>query len=174
MSAIVDGYASAIFEVARAEDVLEAVEDQLFRFARILEGSDDLRKTITDPAIPADRRQGIVEDLLGAKTVPLTTSLVSFIVGAGRARDLVEIIDRFVQRAAEARRHVIAEVRSAVPLDEQLRTRLAAALSSSLGKEVEVRVIVDPTVLGGLAARIGDTVIDGTVRHRLDLLREAM
>ncbi|HEV3505527.1 MAG TPA: ATP synthase F1 subunit delta [Actinomycetes bacterium] len=174
MSARLDGYASAIFEVAKAEDALEEVEDELFRFARVLEASDDLRSTLTDANLPAERRQAIVEDLLGGKALPLTTSLVSFVVGAGRARDLPAIIDRLVERAAAERRHAGAEVRSAVELDADQRKRLAEALSSNLGKDVEVKVIVDPSVMGGLSARVDDTVIDGTVRHRLDQLRESL
>jgi F-type H+-transporting ATPase subunit delta len=169
-----DGYASAFFEVARAEGVLEDVEDELFRFARVLEGSDDLRSTLTDANLPAERRQAIVEDLLGGKAHTLTTSLVSFVVGAGRARDLPEIIDRLVHRAAAERKHAVAEVHSAVELDEDQRKRLAEALSSNLGKDIEVKVIVDPSVMGGLSARVDDTVIDGTVRHRLDQLRESL
>ncbi|HWC10653.1 MAG TPA: ATP synthase F1 subunit delta [Acidimicrobiales bacterium] len=174
MSDRIDGYAAAIFEVAKAEGVLDEVEDELFRFGRVLEGSDDLRQTLTDASFPAARRQAIVEDLLGQKAHPLTMNLVAFIVGADRARDLPGIIDRVVNRAAEERRHVLAEVTSAVPLDDELKKRLAAALSSSLGKDVAVKVVVDPGVLGGVSARIGDTVIDGTVRHRLDQLRERL
>ncbi len=170
----IDGYASAIFEVAKAEGVLDEVEDELFRFGRVLEGSDDLRQTLTDASFPAERRQAIVEDLLGQKAHPLTMNLVAFIVGAGRARELPGIIDRVVNRAAAERRHVVAEVTSAVPLDDKLRKRLAEALSSSLGKDVDIKLIVDPEVLGGVVARIGDTVIDGTVRHRLDQLRERL
>ena len=169
-----DAYASAIFEVARAEGSLDEVEDELFRFARVLDGNDDLRDTLTDPSLPAERRQAIVDDLLSKKASPLTTSLVSFLVGAGRARDLPEIIGRVVERAARERRRVVAEVRSAMPLDESVRERLAQALSSNLGKDVEVKVVVDPSVMGGLSARIGDTIIDGTVRHRLDQLRERL
>lgn len=170
----VQGWADAIFEVAQAEGSLDRVEDELFRFARILEGSDELRETLSDAALPPDRRQAIVEDLMGGKAWPLTVSLVSFVVGAGRARELPEIVDRFVARAAAARQHEVAEVRSAIALDETQRARLADALSRNLGKQVEVKVIVDPTVLGGLVARVGDTVIDGTIRHRLDQLRESL
>jgi F-type H+-transporting ATPase subunit delta len=65
-------------------------------------------------------------------------------------------------------------VRAAVPLDERLRDRLAKALSEATGKDVEVKVVVDPNVLGGVVARIGDTVIDGSVRHRLDQLKERL
>src|SRR5690606_31878666 len=74
-------YASALFEVARSEGNLAEVEDELFRFARTLEGSDELRSALTDPALPVSRRQQIVEDLLGGRANPLTTSLVSMVVG---------------------------------------------------------------------------------------------
>ena len=173
MTARVDAYAQALLQVAKAEGSLDTVEDELFRVARTLEGNDSLRSALTDQAIPIDRRQGIVEDLLSGKASPVTTALVSFVVGAGRGRDLPAIIDRLVQEAAEERSEAVAEVRSAIPLNEDQRARLAAALSRATGKQVSVKVIVDPSVLGGVVSTVGDIVIDGSVRHRLDQLKEA-
>ena len=170
----VDGYATAMFEVARVEGSLDEVEDELFRFARTLEGNDELRSVLTDDAVPAERRRAVVADLLGDRASPVTANLVSLVVGAGRARDLPAIIDRLVQRAAAEHDKVVAQVRSAVELDEDQRERLAEALGRATGKSVEVKVVVDPSVLGGLVARVGDTVIDGTVRSRLDQLRETI
>lgn len=171
----ITGYAAALFEVARAEGALGVVENELFDLSHVLSSSDELRSTLTDASLPAEKRQEIVSDLLGkAKASPLTNSLVSFVIGAGHARDLPAIISSLVERAASDRNHEVAEVRSAVPLDENQRTRLARALSKNLGKEVEVKVHVDPSVLGGLSARVGDVVIDGTVRHRLDQLKETI
>lgn len=170
----IDGYANALFEVARVEGSLAEVEDELFRFARTLESNDQLRSVLTDEAIPASRRQGVVEDLLGTKASPVTANLVGFVVGAGRARQLPQIIDRLVARAAEAKESVVGEVRSAIPLTDDQKSRLAEALSKATGKKVEVKVIQDPSVLGGLVAQVGDTVIDGSVRARLDQLRESI
>ena len=171
----ITGYAAALFEVARAEGALPVVEEELFKLSDVLAQSDDLRSTLTDTDLPSEKRQEIIQDLLGkAKATPITTSLVSFIVGAGHARDLPGIISSLVERAASDRKHAVAEIRSAVPLDEEQRKRLASALSKNLGKEVEVKVHVDPSVLGGLSARVGDVVIDGTVRHRLDQLKETI
>jgi F-type H+-transporting ATPase subunit delta len=95
-------------------------------------------------------------------------------VGTGRARDLVAIVDRFVEMAAAERQHEVAEVRSSVPLDADQQQQLAKALSSALKKQVEVKVVVDPAILGGVVATVGDTVIDGSVRHRLEKLREML
>lgn len=166
----VDGYATALLEVARAEGRLDEVEDELFRFARALEGSDALRNSLTDQLIPAAKRQAIVEDLLGGRASPTTTALVSFVIGAGRARDLPEIIARLVQRAAAAKEKVAAEVRSAIPLTAEQCARLEAALTKATGKQVQVKVIVEPSIMGGLIAQVGDTVIDGSVRSQLDQL----
>ena len=170
----VDAYASALFEVAKAEGSLATVEDELFRVARTLEGSDELRGALTDQAIPVETRQGIVEDLLGKRASPVTTALVSFVVGAGRSRDLPAIIDRLVQRAAEERQQAVAEVRTAIPLDDDQRRRLGEALSRATGKQLSLKVSVDPSIMGGVVAQIGDTIIDGSVRHRLDQLRETL
>lgn len=170
----IDAYANAILGIVRAEGFLEGAEDELFRFARTFEGSDDLRMALSDPSIPADRRQAVVEQLLGEKALIVSRALASFIVGIGRASELPAIVDRFVALAAESRSREVAEVRSAVALDDAQTARLAEALGRATGKSIEVKVIVDPEVMGGLVARVGDTVIDGTVRHRLDQLKESI
>lgn len=170
----VEGYAAGLLEIAKAEDALDRVQDELFRFARAVEQNDELRSTLTEQTIPAEKRQAIVEDILGQRISPVGAAMVSFIVGAGRSRDLVAIADLLVERAAAERQHEVAEVRSAIPLDDEARQRLERALSKALDKQVEVKVIVDPSVMGGLVAKVGDTVIDGSVRHRLELLKEAL
>ncbi|MCA1656328.1 MAG: F0F1 ATP synthase subunit delta, partial [Actinobacteria bacterium] len=96
----VNGYAAALFEVARAEGVLPRVEEELFNLSHVLSGNDELRSTLTDPAIPSERRVAVIEDLLGRRATPITTLLVSFVIGAGRARELPAIISNLVERAA--------------------------------------------------------------------------
>ncbi|MFO7280215.1 MAG: ATP synthase F1 subunit delta [Thermoanaerobacterales bacterium] len=166
-------YAEALFAVARAEGTLGEVEDELFRFSQVLKGSDELREALTDPRIPASRRQQIVEDLLGGKASDTTVALVSMVVGTGRARELPDIVARLVEMSAAEADKEVAEVRSAVPLNDDQRKRLAEALNKATGKQVEVKVIVDPSVMGGIVAQVGDTVIDGSVRSRLEQLKNA-
>ena len=168
----VEASADALFAIAQAEGALETVESELFTVARTLESSDELRSNLTDARIPAEQRQAVVEKLLGDRAHPTTTSLVSFVVGSGRARDLPAIVDKLVQRSTSERGQEVAEVRSAMPLDEAQRQRLAEALGKATGKQVSVKVIVDPSVLGGIVATIGDTVIDGSVRSRLERLKQ--
>jgi F-type H+-transporting ATPase subunit delta len=167
----IDGYARGLFEIARAEGTLDEVEDELFRFARSYESSDALRNALTDEMIPADKRQQIVEDLLGGKATSTTIQLVSLVVGSGRGRELPAIIDKLVARASSTKNLEVAEVRVAVPLTDDQQSRLAAALANATGKQVNLKVIVDPSVLGGVVATVGDTVIDGSVRTRIDQLK---
>ena len=168
------GYAQAMFSVAEAEGALETVEDELFRFARSLEQHTDLRDALTDPALPVERKKAVLRDLLGERASGHTVSIVSFLVEQGQARHLSRIIDRLAEIAAERRRRAVAEVRTAVPLDAKQRDRLTSALASATGKEIELKAFVDPSVVGGVFARVGDVVIDGTVRRRLELARQAM
>ena len=170
-SAKVDAYAQAILDIARAEDRVAPVEDDLFRFARAVDASEPLRVALTDPAMPVERRLAVIEQLTEGKALPLSVALISMVVAAGLANEFGAIADRFVELAAAQREHDVAEVRSAIELtDDQVR-RLADALGRATKKSIEVRVVIDPSVLGGVVARIGDTVIDGTVRHRLEQMK---
>jgi len=170
----IDGYARGLFEIARAEGTIDEVEDELFRFARSYESSDALRNALTDEMIPSDKRQAIVENLLGGKATSTTTQLVSMVVGSGRGRDLPAIIDKLVERASNSKDLEVAEVRSAVALTDDQQDRLKAALANATGKAVNLKVIVDPSVLGGIVATVGDTVIDGSVRTRVDQLKSRL
>ena len=174
MSDRTNAYADALLTVARAEGRLDDVEDELFRFARSLEASDGLRATLTDELIPPARRQAVVEDLLGGKASPTTVQLLSFVVGSGRASELPDIVAALVDRAAGLKSRALAEVRSAVPLADDQKVRLAAALANATGKQIELKVVIDPTVLGGLVAQVGDTVIDGSIRARLDQIKSLL
>ena len=170
----VAGYADALLAVASAEGAQAGVEDELFRFAQALRGNDELQSALSDADIPVERRVQIVEDLLGGKAAPTTASLVSMVVGAGRGNDLAEIIDAAIDRGAATRDRGVARVRSAVELSDDQKNRLAAAIKKATGNEVEVRVIIDPSVMGGAVTEIGDDVIDGSVRRRLNQMKASL
>ena len=170
----VEGYAEALVSVARSEGALDRVSDELFQLGRAVEGNDELRDTLVDRSIPASRRIGVVEDLLADKASPTTLNLVSMLIGAGRGSELAAIADEVLRLAAEDRGQAVAEVRSAVALSDDQQQRLAAALSKASGRNVTVQVIVDADVMGGLVAQLGDSVYDGSVRPRLDKMKDAL
>lgn len=167
-------YAEALFAVAQAEGPLAEIEDELFRVAQVVRGNDELRDKLADPHIPVATRQQVVFDLLDGKAQPATTNLVSLVVGNGRVRELPAIVDALVAMTAREANKEVAEVRSAIALTDDQKARLAEALGQATGKQVEVKVIVDPSIKGGLVAQVGDTVIDGSVRRRLEQLRNAL
>ena len=167
-------YAEALFAVARTEGPLSEVEDELFRIAQVIKGNDELRDQLAAPHIPVALRQQVVFDLLDGKAQPATTNLVSLVVGNGRVRELPAIVDALVAMTAREANKEVAEVRSAIALTDDQKARLAEALGQATGKQVEVKVIVDPSIKGGLVAQVGDTVIDGSVRRRLEQLRNAL
>lgn len=170
----IEGYARGLFEIARAEGTLDEVEDELFRFALSFEGSEALRSALSDEQIPPAKRQAIIEDLLGGKASATTTQLVSMVVGSGRTRDLPAIIHQLVARASATKHQEVAEVRTAVGLTADQQVRLEAALVKATGRQVNLKIVVDPSVLGGLVATVGDTIIDGTVRTRIDQLKSRL
>lgn len=172
MSERTELYADAFMSLIWAEGNANEVSDELFRLARTIEANDELRTTLEDQTLPVARRLQVIEDILDGKAHRLTTSLVSLVVANGRLREFTGIVDKLVALSASRTNRRIAEVRSAVPLDEGQRQRLAEALKASTGIDVEVVVVVDPSVVGGIVTQIGDTVIDGSVRSRLAQLRE--
>lgn len=171
---LIGGYAHALFAVAEAEGALEDVEDELFRFARSMDSHPRLRDALTDPRLPAERKRAVLEELLGGRASPHTVRLLAFVVEQGRARQLPAIVQELVGLAAAQRRREVAEVRTAVPLTAAQQKRLAQALGDATGKDVELRVIVDPGVIGGVVARVGDRVFDGSLRRRLEMARERL
>jgi F-type H+-transporting ATPase subunit delta len=169
---LIHGYAQALFSVAEAEGVLGSVEDELFAFAKALEQNGRLREALTDPALPAENKKAVIRDVLSERGHPLTASLLGFLIESGRGRELTGIVQELATMAAERRRHALAEVRTAIPLSDDRRKRLTDALAKATGKSLEVKVVVDPGVIGGVVAHVGDEVFDGSIRTRLDEARQ--
>jgi F-type H+-transporting ATPase subunit delta len=166
-------YARAMLDVARAEGNLAKVTDELFRFGQALKADDAIRQQLADQHLPAAARQSAVESALQGRALPATVALVSMAVGAGRGGQLASIIDEFVELTAAESGRAVAEVRSAVALSEEQQKRLADAIAKATGRQVDVKVVIDPSVLGGLVTTVGDTVIDGSVRTRLEQFKHA-
>lgn len=162
--------------VAEAEtaDRADKVEDELFRFERIVAADSALRSALTDLTAPADKRGQLVSTLLEGKVAPETLTLARQAVVAPRGRRFDRTVGAYLDIAAGRREQQTATVTSAVPLSDDDRARLAAGLSAVYGGKVHVNAVVDPRVLGGVKVEIGDEVIDGTVIRKLDAARRAM
>jgi len=167
----VAGYATAIFE-DMSNNELESLEDDLFRFGRIVASTPALRAALTDRDLEVAARQGLVAQLLEGKVPATTLALARYTVTGGRARDCVGTLEFLVEQTAAARGWRIAHVRAAAPIDEAQQTTLTDSLGTLTGGPVELQVVIDESLLSGALIRIGDLQVDATARGRIDALRE--
>ena len=149
---------------------LEETEDELFRFARTVEGNPELRNALGDRAVALQGREALVDQLLTGKVNAATAALAKRAVRA-RERTFAHTIEGFVTLAAALKNRVVATVRVAQPLDAEQRNRLRETLSAQVGRQVAVQEVIDPQVLGGVRVELGDEVIEGTVAGRLEQAR---
>lgn len=161
-------HAGVVAHIAQAEqdDALDDVEDDLFRFSRIVAGSRQLRDTLGDRRTPAEAKSHLIDSLLADKVGPTTKALITQAVSL-RGGPLATVLQRYQEIAAERRERLVATVQVAAPLSDEQTERLTTALSEMYGKQIHLNVIVDEEVLGGVRVQVGDEVIDSTISSRL-------
>lgn len=163
-------------EAARAEadGRIDDLEDELFRFSRLVEGEAELRAALTNRALPDDRKAGLLGALLDGKVTAATSALVTEVVLRPRGRSLESGLAEYGKLVTRRRQRLVALVRTPVELSESQRTRLAAVLAAAYGHEVHLNIELDPSTIGGLSIQIGDEIIDGTIAGRLDDVRRRL
>jgi F-type H+-transporting ATPase subunit delta len=159
---------------AQDASALDSVEDELFRFDRILAAEPTLRAALTDRNLPADRKQQLLHRLLDGKVNDVTFRLLERAVLEPRGRTIESAIRELSHLAAQRRERVIAHVTSAVPLSDDEERDLAAALARSFEHEIQLQLVVDPALIGGLTVRVGDELIDASVARQLDEARRKL
>ena len=159
---------------AERDGQLDDLEDELFRFGRILGAEPGLRTALEDQGPPDEGKRSLLDALLAAKVSPAALHLITEAVIYPRGRNLETTLDEYGRLAAAWRQRLIAVVRVATGLTEDQRGRLAAALSRTYGHDVHLNVVVDPRVVGGISVQIGDEFIDGSVASRLAQLRQQL
>ncbi|WP_131768429.1 F0F1 ATP synthase subunit delta [Candidatus Protofrankia californiensis] len=157
----------ALLAQAQRENVLDDVEDELFRFGRILNRTPELSLALSAPAVPVPTKQALVARLLDGKARPVTARLIQRAVAERHYGDLERRLEQLTVIAAARRNRLVAVVLTAVPLAGDQIYRLRTAISRYFGRDVQLQVDVDPAVLGGVVVRVGDEVVDGSVSRRL-------
>jgi len=160
--------------VAEQDGSLEDVEDELFRFARVLDSEMRLRELLVDEAQPAASRVELLDGLVSGKVKPVTHELLRQAVRMPRGRSLDVVANELAELAADRRERSVARVTAAAPLTAAQEKRLAGALARIYGRAVSVQVELDPEQLGGLVIRVGDEVIDGSIATRLAQARQEL
>lgn len=164
----------AVLTHAERNQRLGQVEDELFRFARIVAGSPELQAAVGDRRAEVADRARLVDRLLSVKAAPESVRLAKQAVAGTRGRRFDHAVESFLEQAAARQDQVTAVVTSAVPLTPEQHERLERTLSTQYGRQVHTNVIIDADVVGGIRVEIGDEVIDGTVSHRLSEARRLL
>jgi F-type H+-transporting ATPase subunit delta len=159
---------------AEGQSRLDDVEDELFRFGRIVAANPDLRRALADPSAPEAGKRQLLDELLGGKVAPTSLRLIAQLVAHPRGRSLETGLEEVSQLVAQQRQRLVAVVRTAVELTEEQKQRLATWLRTSYGRDVHLNVEVDKRVLGGFSVRIGDEIIDTTIVGRIEEVRRRL
>ena len=171
-SAATRRYARAIFELAREDDRVTEVRREFSELSEVVAESKELRTALLTPLHPVEERKKVLNAL--AERLNLSTrvrNFLAFLVDKRRLIALAAIHEEYERLADELSGRLIAEVRTATPLDEDQQTRLRGALSGATGRDVELEVTLEPELIGGAIAKVGGLIFDGTLRAQLAQLR---
>jgi F-type H+-transporting ATPase subunit delta len=169
-------YARALFDVAVKEQAdLEQIERELGQFADLFTRYPQLEKVLLNPAVPVPRKRAAVADLLGhAKFSPIVSKLLTLLADRDRLVLVRDLLAGFSERVLDYRNVVRAEVTTAVPVDPTRTEAIRNGLARLTGRTVKLSAKVEPALIGGVVARIGSTVYDGSVTRQLERMKERL
>ncbi|GBF35638.1 ATP synthase delta chain [Desulfocucumis palustris] len=165
-------YAEALYELAKRDDKVDVVEQELKAIDQMIKDDKDLQKILYHPRITAEEKKDLLKELFAGKISEVTFEFLKLLVERQREQFLSDIVDYFVDKANADRNITAAGIASAVELNNKEKADLEAMLGKITGKKVVTDFSVDPSLIGGVVVRIGDRVIDGSIRTRLAAMRE--
>jgi ATP synthase F1 delta subunit len=166
-------YAEALYEAALDADAVDDVAADVDAFTAAVGESDELRTVLDNPEIDSKAKKGVIA-AVAADAQPLFANFLQVLVNRGRLPELLEIADAFRERVARATARLEVEAVTAIPLPDDLKARIVESLEAKTSTTVELTESVDPDVVGGLVLRVGEVVVDGSVRHRIEELRREL
>lgn len=167
-------YAASLIELARAEESLDVVDKDLKLATSTFLGHLDLKKSLMDKSLPASKKEVIVEEIFGDQLSRLTRNFLQLLVGMDQIGLLPDVADEFTKNLEAVENKAVAEVTTAIPLEPEFSARLTKQLSEMTGREVTIRAVVDPAIVGGIVVRVGGKLLDGSIRNQLGRLRDKM
>jgi F-type H+-transporting ATPase subunit delta len=164
----------AALDAADSEGALDDVEDELFRFGRIVAGNRELSRLLSDRSASIEGTGALIDRLLSGKVSRVTELLLRNVLTSRRIGSAEIAVERLSDAASRRRGQSVARVTTAVALTPEQEQRLTGVLSRLYGRTIGLQITVDPDVLGGLVVQVGDEVIDGSVAHRLEAARRRL
>ncbi|MBZ4687932.1 MAG: F-type H+-transporting ATPase subunit delta [Clostridia bacterium] len=165
-------YAQALFELGQEKDLLEEIQKDLKLVINVIAENEELKKVVEHQLIMAEDKQEIFKEIFADKVNPITLNFLLLVIQKRREFYLQSMYEQFLEYLDEFRGIEEARVKSAVQLSDDIRKSLEKQLEKVTGKKIRLKTEVDPEILGGLTVRIGDKVIDGSIKTRLNLLQK--
>jgi F-type H+-transporting ATPase subunit delta len=162
-------YAEAALEIGRADGTIDQWERDLQRLSEVL-ADEELRTLAEHPAVPYADKERVVRRVAGDVSSE-ALNLVLLMIRRGRPRAIPRMVEHFANLVRRERGVSLAEVRTALPLDDTQRAAVMERLHELTGDEIEINELVDESLIGGITVRIGDRLYDASVRSRLERLR---
>jgi len=170
-TAVARRYAQALFSLAQEKGLMDQIEGDLALVVQTLRDNADVRRVVQHQDIPPESKVRLVREVFQSRVNPLTVNFLGVVLVKRREEYLPDIYERYVESANVVRGVVEAEVRSAVPLAAEQAEALAQRLGARLGKTLKLSTRVDAGLMGGVVVRVGDTLLDGSVKTRLQRMR---
>ena len=166
-------YAEAIFEIARENNTIDRTLDDVQGIASMF-SKRTLAYLLKEPKVPAERKEKAIRQALASRVLPTSLNLALLVVQRQLVDAMPNIARELAQMVLDYKNQAVAEVTTAAPMDEQQLNRVRQALERNTGKTILMQTKVQPEILGGVIARVGDEVIDGSIRHRLAVLKQQL
>lgn len=171
--AIARRYAAAMFDLGSKQNQLDRTLDDVQEIARLF-SKHSLAFLLREPKIPAQRKETVLREALSARVLPISLNLALLVVQRGLVDLMPNIAHELQQMVFDYKNQAVAEVTTAAPMDEKQQALVKQALEKRTGKTILLQTKVNPEILGGVVARVGDQVIDGSVQQRLQVLKRQL
>ena len=166
-------YAEAIFDIAKKQNTVDRTLEDVQEIARLF-SRRTLAYLLNEPKIPMQRKETVIRQALAPRVLPTSLNLALLVVQRELVEAMPNIARELEQLVLNYKNQAVAEVTTAMPMDQQQQNEVRQALEQRTGKTILMQTKVSPHILGGVVARVGDQVIDGSVRHHLAALRQQL
>lgn len=171
---VVNRYATALFEIAKEQGAMTKFKEEALAIVNLLQDTPEYMSLLGHPSVVEANKLEMVQEAFGGKVADEFVGLIELIIKKSRTEYLVDILMEFIKMAKEAEGILKGMITSAMPLTNKQIAQIETNLEQSTGKTLELEVTVDPSLIGGMIVRIGDKVVDGSIKGQMDTLKSQL